>query len=89
MAFLLTCPNCGQRSVEEFRFGGEVLSRPHPDAPTSEWNDYFYNRKNIQGVQREWWYHRLGCRKWLIAERDTRDNTVVSTTWPAPTITQS
>ena len=82
MAFLLTCPGCGQRSVEEFRFGGEVLNRPDPEAPTPEWNAYFYNRKNIQGVQREWWYHRLGCRKWLIAERDTRDNTVVSTAWP-------
>ena len=24
MSFLLNCPNCGERSVQEFRFGGEV-----------------------------------------------------------------
>jgi len=25
MAFLLNCPDCGQRNVYDFRFGGEVL----------------------------------------------------------------
>ena len=25
---LLACPNCGDRNVSEFRFGGELNSRP-------------------------------------------------------------
>ena len=28
MSFLLTCPNCGERPVAEFRFGGEYHLRP-------------------------------------------------------------
>ena len=82
MAFLLACPGCGERNVIDFRFGGEVLSRPQPEAPLEEWTSYFYNRTNEQGLQREWWYHKMGCRKWFIAQRDTRDNSVVSTAWP-------
>jgi len=39
-------------------------------------------RENASGVEKEWWYHRLGCKKWLVALRDTRDNTVVKTFWP-------
>ena len=35
MSFLLPCPNCGKRSVYEFRFGGEVKQTPAPDAPAS------------------------------------------------------
>ena len=83
MAFWLACPGCGRRSVEDFRFGGERLSRPAPDAATAEWTAYFHNRKNAQGLQQEWWYHRMGCRKWFIAIRDTRDNSVARTMWPA------
>ncbi len=61
MSFLLTCPNCGPRAVAEFRHGGEI-----PTGPT-----------NLPGPQRERWYHRLGCRRWLVAVRDVRTNTVL------------
>ena len=30
MSFLMPCPHCGDRSVYEFRFGGEVKQRPQP-----------------------------------------------------------
>ncbi len=33
-------------------------------------------------MQREWWYHRSGCRAWFIAERDTRTNDVQWTALP-------
>jgi sarcosine oxidase delta subunit len=33
-------------------------------------------------VQREWWYHRLGCEVWFQAERDTRTNEVLSVEIP-------
>lgn len=82
MAFLLRCPNCGERSVGDFRFGGEVTSRPDRDASLQEWTHYYYFRKNESGVQREWWYHKFGCRKWFLAVRDTRTNQVKETSWP-------
>ena len=36
----MPCPHCGDRSVYEFRFGGEVKQRPQPDAPPTEWMEY-------------------------------------------------
>jgi sarcosine oxidase delta subunit len=35
-------------------------------------------------VQREWWYHRIGCGLWFVAERDTRTNEVLSTELHTP-----
>ncbi|HEX2415697.1 MAG TPA: sarcosine oxidase subunit delta [Thermoleophilaceae bacterium] len=43
---------------------------------------YNYFRKNVAGVQREWWCHRSGCGAWFIAERDTRTNEVMFTAAP-------
>ena len=82
MSFLVPCPNCGPRSAYDFRCGGEVLTRPDPDAPSDEWVRYFYYRRNEAGVHLEWWYHRFGCRRWFTAERDTRSNQVVQSFWP-------
>jgi sarcosine oxidase subunit delta len=82
MSFLLRCPHCGDRSVYEFRFGGEVKQRPAPDAPEAAWVDYRYTKANEAGVQREWWYHRLGCRQWLQAVRNTITNDVLETLFP-------
>jgi sarcosine oxidase delta subunit len=67
MSFLLNCPNCGPREVHEFQYGGEVLPAPAGG--------------NLPGPQRERWYHRLGCRRWLIVERDVRTNEVLHTAW--------
>lgn len=82
MSFLVRCPNCGERSVYEFRFGGEVRQRPAPGAPQSEWLDYRYNRDNVAGVQKEWWFHRSGCQRWLQAVRNTVTNEVLETFLP-------
>lgn len=82
MSFLLPCPRCGPRDVYEFRFGGEVQRRPAPDAPEPEWSAYRYTRENVAGVEREWWFHRQGCRRWFQADRDTRDNRVTGGWWP-------
>ena len=82
MTFLLPCPNCGPREVEEFRCTGEITRRP-TDSPTPrELNTYLYFRDNAAGVHREWWCHRHGCGLWFVAERDTRDGRVVSTEIP-------
>jgi heterotetrameric sarcosine oxidase delta subunit len=85
MSFLLTCPHCGARPVDEFHFQGEVTRRPGRGASLRELTDYVYFRDNVAGVQREWWYHRTGCGIWFVAERDTRTNTVLQTVIPAPT----
>jgi heterotetrameric sarcosine oxidase delta subunit len=78
MSFLLTCPNCGPRDVSEFRFGGEILAAPVADISSDRPRSTV---SNLPGPQRERWYHRLGCRRWLVAERDVRTNRVLLTGW--------
>jgi sarcosine oxidase subunit delta len=70
MSFLLTCPNCGPRDVGEFRYGGQIL--PWPASGSGS---------NLPGSQQERWYHRFGCRRWLVAVRDVRTNLVLRTDW--------
>jgi sarcosine oxidase subunit delta len=81
MSFLVQCPNCGARSAYEFRFGGEYRSRPEPEAADRDWVGYMYLRANLDGPQKEWWYHSEGCGAWFLAERDTRTNLVTATYW--------
>jgi len=82
VSFLLSCPNCGIREVTDFGYGGEIS--PRPKSPSfRELNAYNYFRTNRAGVQREWWFHRSGCRAWFIAERDTTTNEVFFTARPA------
>ena len=82
MSFLLPCPNCGRRSVYEFRFGGEVRQVPALDAPFAQWQNYRFTRTNAAGVQTEWWFHRWGCRQWLQAVRNTVTNEVLEAYLP-------
>ena len=82
MSYLLTCPNCGVREVTDFGYGGEIASRPKERPSFRELNAYNYFRRNVAGVQREWWFHRSGCRAWFVAERDTRTNHVQWTALP-------
>ncbi len=82
MSFLIPCPNCGPRSVYEFVFGGEYQSRPLVNAPQEEWVHYLYLKTNSAGDQTEWWNHRMGCRLWFLAVRNTSSNRVRATFWP-------
>ena len=79
MSFFLPCPNCGPRDVNEFACAGEVTTRPAERPSLRELSAYVYFRRNVAGVQREWWFHRLGCELWFQAERDTRTNEVLRT----------
>jgi len=76
MSFLISCPNCGLRDVSEFRYGGELLGSMAGPSSAAEWRV-----SNLPALQRERWYHRLGCRRWLVAERDVRTNQVTFTDW--------
>ncbi len=82
MSFLLLCPNCGDRGVYQFRFGEAVKPRPASDATQEEWLQYGYYKENEAGVQKEWWYHSLGCRQWFFALRNTLTNEVLETFLP-------
>jgi sarcosine oxidase subunit delta len=82
VSFVLRCPNCGDREVTDFAYGGEISVRPRSRPTRRELNEYVYFRRNVAGVQREWWYHRSGCRAWFTAERDTRTDRVLSTALP-------
>jgi methylglutamate dehydrogenase subunit B len=85
MSFLLPCPHCGPRPVDEYAYFGEVTTRPDGEAPTlRDLTEYVYFRDNVAGVQREWWQHREGCGEWFLAERDTRTNEVLSISEPKP-----
>ena len=90
MSFLLPCPRCGPRDVNEFAYQGEVTIRPKSSPQFEELTSYLYYRNNVAGVQREWWFHRSGCRAWFLAERDTRTNEVLWTALPgdAPTASE-
>jgi heterotetrameric sarcosine oxidase delta subunit len=79
MSFLLPCPHCGSRDVSEFICAGEVSVRPAASPTLRELTLYLYFRENAAGIQREWWFHRLGCKTWFQAERDTRTNEVLAT----------
>ena len=82
MSFQIPCPECGDRSAYEFRFGGEVLERPAVEASEDEWHHYRYIRENKSGEQAEWWYHRSGCRQWIQAIRNTKTNEVIEAYFP-------
>jgi heterotetrameric sarcosine oxidase delta subunit len=64
----IPCPRCGPREQTEFLYGGEDRPIDLPD-PTEDFRAV-YLRENGTGPQRERWYHRAGCRRWLTIDRD-------------------
>jgi heterotetrameric sarcosine oxidase delta subunit len=68
--------------VAEFACAGEITERPVGAATQRELTAYLYFRRNVAGVQREWWYHRDGCELWFLAERDTRTNDILRNELP-------
>ncbi len=76
---IMPCPLNGPRNIEEFRYGGEVVPPPDPDAASDrEWSDYLFMRENAAGVVREWWFH-VPTSFWFIAERNTVSDEIVRT----------
>ncbi|MGH3660272.1 MAG: sarcosine oxidase subunit delta [Micromonosporaceae bacterium] len=72
---LLRCPWCGLRNVSEFVCRGELTPRPDPATATpAQWREYLYLRDNRRGPTVERWFHRMGCRRHLVVERDTETN---------------
>ena len=81
MASLITCPHCGARPKEEFSIRGDAMRlRPAASAPVEAWQKYVYIRDNPKGLLKEYWHHVLGCRRWLVVERDTLTHAVHAVT---------
>lgn len=80
---LIPCTNCGPRNSAEFAYFGET--RPRPDVNNvelAEWSTYLYTRRNPAGWTTEHWYHRDGCKKFIVVERDTVTNEIRDTRIP-------
>ena len=68
----ISCPNCGPRSVEEYRFGGEFPTVPDSVTDPEARNvDYVWFFDNVEGTAKERWFHDGGCRRWFTVARDT------------------
>ena len=71
----IPCPHCGERHYTEFRYGGDATKpRPAHGADMKAWHDYVFLYDNPEGAHSEYWQHVLGCRQWLVLERDTATN---------------
>ena len=82
MSLLIPCPNCGERDSNEFRYGGEMRDQPANFDDDRVWADHVFGRSNLPGEQSEWWFHRLGCRRWFVVVRNLTSNQVLSAAWP-------
>lgn len=74
----ITCPWCGDRGEEEFRFGGPshvirpvIKDNPAADVSDTEWAAYLFMRDNVKGVSCERWIHLHGCGQWFNMVRDS------------------
>jgi len=74
----ITCPVCGERDYTEFRYGGDASKmRPaHGTADMNAWYEYVFVFGNPKGPHREYWQHVMGCRQWLVLERNTATNEI-------------
>ncbi len=52
---------------------------PNADTTTDKvWADYVFNRNNVPGIKKEWWFHSPSST-WFIAERNTITDEVLKT----------
>lgn len=75
----IPCPLCGKRDHGEFTYHGAAgIERPDPQHSNAvtQFCEYVYLRDNPSGWHRELWYHRDGCRSWLVIERNTASHEV-------------
>ncbi|UWQ76915.1 sarcosine oxidase subunit delta [Leisingera sp. M658] len=74
----LNCPVCGLRDETEFSYLGDAtVKRPAMnESDPKAWVEYVFIRDNPKGPHKELWHHVLGCRQWLVVERDTATHEV-------------
>lgn len=76
MRFTITCPNCGERDLYEFHFGGHDRGPPpqQKDLRAEDYLRYSQFRTTRTGPQLEWWYHSSGCGGWFTTWRNPATN---------------
>jgi sarcosine oxidase delta subunit len=72
MSFLLSCPNCGPRDVNEFGYAGEITVRPAGSPSFRELTSYLYCRRNVAGGGRELDPQRGPLRPGLHHQREAQ-----------------
>ena len=78
----IKCPYCGNRSQNEFAYGGDAtVKRPELNSVISdqEWDEFVYYRKNPRGNHLELWHHVSGCRQWFKVFRNTATHEIIQT----------
>lgn len=76
----INCPWCGVRDHEEFGYFGDA-SKVYPELGPEQreaWFEAVFMRDNPRGMQREFWQHVGGCRRWLVLERDTLSHDIAA-----------
>ena len=77
MSIQITCPTCGERPVEEFAYGAvPVVPNAITDHEERDFDRAFI-RDNVEGVQREAWFHTYGCRRWIYLHRNTTTDQII------------
>ena len=77
----ITCPHCGERSLDEFVYHGDAtVTRPDPSAATAlaDFVAYTFERTNAAQAHRELWYHAAGCHAWLVVTRNLMTHAIAS-----------
>jgi len=74
------CPWCGPRPQIEFTYHRDAESVPQgwPEEE-SEYLERVFTRTNHLGFHEELWQHSLGCRGWIVIERDNLTHAVRAT----------
>lgn len=78
----IKCPYCGNRSQNEFTYGGDAtVKRPELNTEISDqdWDNFVYYRKNPRGKHLELWHHISGCRQWFKVLRNTATHEIIQT----------
>ena len=78
----IKCPYCGNRSQNEFAYGGDAtVKRPELNTEISDqdWDNFVYYRKNPRGKHLELWHHISGCRQWFKVLRNTATHDIIQT----------
>ncbi len=79
--FLIRCPNCGERDMSEFAYGGEAhIARPTTSETMNdhEWAGYVFHRTNPTGIFAERWNPAAGCRRWYNMLRNTATDDILA-----------
>ena len=77
MSIRITCPHCGERTLEEYVYG-EMFDVPADITDAAEWEvDRSFMHNNLEGPVREAWFHLYGCRRWIVVRRDTATDEIL------------